>query len=148
MTESIAVSCAVTTPGSIGWKTTGASTFAVGGSHVTRAATAKFKIAGASTETLGAQHVKSGGSLTRVVNGNLTTTIDGALKTNASGSHNLKVANALTIRVGGSLDMSGAHVSFVCGGSKVSASPAGVLIEADTITVQGDSTQSSKTTHL
>jgi type VI secretion system secreted protein VgrG len=148
MTESIGASVTLATPGSVGWKTTGLSSFVVGGSHVTRAARAKVKTAGASSEKLGALHVKSGGAITRVVNGDVMTKIDGALKSTTDGAHNLKAGEALVLKIGGSLEMTGAHVSFVCGGAKVSASPGGVLVEADSITVQGDSTQSSKTTHL
>jgi hypothetical protein len=102
---------------------------------------------GISTETLGALHVKSDKDIVRVVTGAVSTNIAGALKSSSSGPHNIKVTGDLTIKVGGSMKMTGSVVAFVCGGSKVAASPGGVLIEASDITVTGDSKQSSDTAH-
>jgi type VI secretion system secreted protein VgrG len=137
----------VISPGSIGWKTTGASLFLVGGGHSTKTASAVTKTMGVSSEALGALHVKSGASITRVVSGAVNTTIAGSLKSTAGGAHNIKVGGVLKLKVGGSLTLNGATVTFVCGGSKVAASPGGVLIEAGTITITQSSKQSSKATH-
>ncbi len=147
MTETIGGSYSVLTPGSIGWKTTGASTIAVGGSHLTKTKSFVQNIRGISTETLGAQHIKSDANLARVVTGSATTTIAGALKTTSDGPHHVKVSDKLTITIGGALKMEGAVIAFVCGSSKVAASDSGVLVEASEITITDDSKQSSKTTH-
>jgi type VI secretion system secreted protein VgrG len=147
MTETIGGSYSVITPGSIGWKTTGLSTITVGGSHMTKTKSFVQNIRGISRETLGAQHIKSDANLSRVVTGDLSTTIAGALKTNSDGPHEIKVADKLTITIGGALKLEGGVVVFVVGDSKVAASDSGVLIEAGDITITDDSKQSSKTTH-
>jgi hypothetical protein len=83
----------------------------------------------------------------RVVTGALTTNIDGALKSSSKGPHNVKATETVTIKVGGSMNIEGSIVAFVCGSSKVAASPGGVLIEASEIKITGDSKQSSTTAH-
>jgi type VI secretion system secreted protein VgrG len=145
-TELIGALHAIVTPGSIGWKTTGASTFLVGGSHSTKTAKAHQSTTGASKELLGSLQVASGSSLARIVTSGLTATV-GPLKSQAAGPFNLKVNGDLKLKVGGSLELSGATVTFVCGSSKIAASSDGLLVEASTITVSKTSKQSSKTTH-
>ncbi len=147
MTELIGGAYGVVTPGNVGWKTTGASSFVVGGSHLTKTKAYVQNIKGASTETLGALHVKSDGKTQRVVTGTLTTTIAGALKSSSGGPHHVVVTDKLTLKVGGSLTMEGSTVTFIVGSSKVAASPGGVLVEASDIKITGDSKQSSKTVH-
>jgi type VI secretion system secreted protein VgrG len=61
--------------------------------------------------------------------------------------HSIKAAGSVTLKIGGSLTMSGSHVTFQCGGSKVSSSPSGLLIEASEIKIAKPSKQSGKTTH-
>jgi type VI secretion system secreted protein VgrG len=145
-TELIGALHGIITPGSIGWKTTGLSTFLVGGSHSTKTAKVHQTTSGASKELLGSSQIASGANLARIVTGGLTATV-GPLKSHAAGPFNLKVSGDLKLKVGGSLQLSGATVTFVCGGSKVAASSDGLLVEASTITVSKSSKQSSKTTH-
>jgi hypothetical protein len=137
----------VGSPGSIGWKTTGLSTFVIGGSHSTKTRSCVYKVMGISTETLGALHVKSDQNINRVITGNVTTNIAGALKSTSKGPHNIKVTGDLTIKIGGAMTVTGGIVAFVCGSSKVAASADGVLIDASEITITGDSQQSSDTAH-
>ena len=139
--------CGVVTPGSIQWTTLGASTIAVGGSHSTKTLSHNSTTLGASTETVGSLDIKAGASIVRDITGALNTTIAGALKSKAGGKHTIKVGGALSIKVGGSLTLKGANVSFICGGSSVSSSPGGVLIEAGTITITGTTTQSGGSAH-
>jgi type VI secretion system secreted protein VgrG len=147
MMEVIGAVHAIASPGSIGWQTTGASTFVVAGSHTTKTAAASVRVLGASQETLGSLRIKSGGILSRDVNGALSATIGGGLKSKAGGAHVISAKGNLTMKVGGSLVLDGANVSFICGSSVVSASPGGVLIKAGTIKITGASKQSSKSTH-
>jgi type VI secretion system secreted protein VgrG len=147
MTEAVGGSFGIVTPGTVGWKTTGISTFLVGGSHATKTRTFTQNVTGASTETLGSLHVKSDAKLQRIVSGTMHTTISGALSSKSDGPHLMKVADKLSLKVGGSLDVSGSVVVFKVGSSKVVSSPGGVLVEASTITITGDSSQSSKTSH-
>jgi type VI secretion system secreted protein VgrG len=147
MTEAIGGSYGIITPGTVGWKTTGASSFTVGGSHLTKTKSFTQNVKGASTETLGALHVKSDAKISRVVTGQMKTTIGGALSTDSGGPHHVKVKSKLTLKVGGSLKMEGGTVVFVVGSSVVAASPGGVLIQASDVKITGDSKQSSKTTH-
>jgi type VI secretion system secreted protein VgrG len=147
MNELVGATYTVASPGFIGWKTTGMSSFVVGGSHTTKTRGFTQKVLGVSTETLGALHVTSDQNIVRVVTGSLATNIGGALNSTSSGPHNIKATGDLTIKVGGSMKMTGSVVAFICGSSKVAASPGGVLIEASDITVTGDSKQSSDTAH-
>jgi len=147
MTEAIAGLYSVTTPGPIMWMTTGPSTIFVGGSHSTATAKASVVTAGASSETLGCLNIRSKGHLERLVQGLLNTSIAGSLTSSAEGMHAIKAGGAITVRIGGGLTLSGAHVTFECGGTKLSASPGGVLIEANTITVTNSSSQTASTTH-
>jgi hypothetical protein len=137
----------IVTPGSIGWKVTGPTTFLVGSSHSTKTAKAHHSTTGPSKEMLGSLQVASGAEIARIVTGGLTATVGGALKSRAAGPFNLKVNGDLKLKVGGSLDLTGATVTFVCGSSKIAASSDGLLVEAGTITVSKTSKQSSKTTH-
>jgi type VI secretion system secreted protein VgrG len=137
----------IVTPGSIGWKVTGPTTFLVGGSHSTKTAKAVHSTTGASKELLGSLQVTSGAEIARIVTGGFTANVGGALKSQAGGGFNLKVNGDLKLKVGGSLDLTGATVTFVCGSSKIAASSDGLLIEASTVTVSKTSKQSSKATH-
>jgi type VI secretion system secreted protein VgrG len=147
MTELIGAVYSVTTPGSIMWITAGPSTILVGGSHSTLTAKASVSTAGASSETVGCLNIRSKGHIERVVKGVVSSTIAGSLTSSAAGMHSIKAGGAVTMRIGGALTLSGSHVTFECGGSKLSASPGGVLIEASTIKITGASKQSAKTTH-
>jgi type VI secretion system secreted protein VgrG len=147
MMELIGAAHAVISQGSIGWKTTGASSFLVGAGHSTRTANASFQTTGASIETSAALHVKSAANISRSVTGALNTTVASAIKSTAGGKHSIKAGGALVFKVGGSMTLTGANVTFVCGGAKVSASPGGVLIEAPTITLSGNLNQSGSTAH-
>jgi type VI secretion system secreted protein VgrG len=148
MTELVGANYGIITPGSVSWKTTGASTFTVGASHVTKTKSFTQNVKGQSTETLGALHLKSDAKIQRVVKGTMSTTIAGAYSSESGGPHHVKVASKLTVKIGGSLKIDGSTVAFVVGSSKVAASPGGVLIEASDIKITDDSKQSSKTTHL
>ena len=145
--EAIGGLYSVTTPGPILWMTTGPSTILVGGSHSTVTAKASVVTAGASSETLGCLNIRSKGHLERAVQGLLNTSIAGSLSSSAGGMHAIKAGGAVTMRVGGGLTLSGSHVTFECGGTKLSASPGGVLIEASTITITNSSKQTAATTH-
>ncbi len=147
MTESIGALYGVTTPGSIAWTTAGLSTILVGGGHSTTSAKVAATTAGASSELLGSLNVRSKGPIERTVKGVLSTTIAGSLTSEAGGAHAIKAGGALSIRIGGALTLSGSHVTFECGGSKLSASSGGVLIEASVIKVTKASSQTAKTTH-
>ncbi|MBI4956340.1 MAG: type VI secretion system tip protein VgrG [Myxococcales bacterium] len=146
-TELVGGRYGVVTPGSIGWTSIGASTLVIGGSHGVRANTTGQRIAGLSSDTLGALKIKTKTTITRTIKGALSTTIAGALRSSAGGKHSIKAGASLKIDVGGTLTLEGSHVSFIVGGSKVSTSPGGLLIEASTITVTGATKQSAKTGH-
>jgi type VI secretion system secreted protein VgrG len=137
----------VTTPGSITWITAGPSTILVGGSHSTLTAKASVSTAGASSETVGCMNIRSKGHIERVIKGLMSSAVAGSLKSSAAGMHSIKAGGAVTMRIGGALTLSGSHVTFECGGSKLSASPGGLLIEASTIKITGASKQTAKTTH-
>ncbi|EYF08513.1 type VI secretion system Vgr family protein [Chondromyces apiculatus] len=141
MTEIIGAALGVATPGTIGWTTVGPSTLLVGASHNIRAGQAGVNILGASSEALGSLSITSAGTLTRDVTGALQTSIAGALKSKAGGTHTIKAGAALKVKIGGALKMKGAHVTFVVGGSRLSTSPSGVLVEASTIEVTGTTKQ-------
>jgi type VI secretion system secreted protein VgrG len=147
MTEAIGALYAVTTPGPISWKTAGASTILIGGSHSTATAKAITTVAGASTETVGCLQIRSKGPIERTVKGVLSTTIAGSLNSSATGMHAIKAGAAVSVKVGGSLTLSGSHVTFQCGGSKLSSSPGGLLIEASVIRFLKPSKQAGKATH-
>ncbi|WP_437646545.1 type VI secretion system Vgr family protein [Sorangium sp. So ce362] len=147
MTEIIGSNYAMVTPGSSSWSTVGPSTLLIGGSHSTKALTASFDTLGASTETLGSLSIKTSGQIVRSVSGAISTTIAGALNSKAGGKHVIRAEAALKIKVGGSLTMTGSHVTFVCGESKVIASSGGIVLEAPKIKVSRGSKQSKETTH-
>ena len=146
-TELIGALHAIVTPGSISWQTLGASTFLVGGSHSTKTRSGNSKVLGASTEVLGSLKIKTGTSIGRDVKGVLSTKIAGALDSDAGGKHQIKAGAAVNIKIGGTLTLDGSHVTFVVGGSKLSSSPSGVLIEAASIEITGASKQSGGAEH-
>ncbi|MFO0761618.1 MAG: hypothetical protein U0359_34570, partial [Byssovorax sp.] len=53
----------------------------------------------------------------------------------------------LTLKVGGTLTLNGAPVTFKCGGAKIVAGAGGVVLSAPTITINGSSSQSGSLTH-
>ncbi|MGH7298221.1 MAG: hypothetical protein ACRELB_25000 [Polyangiaceae bacterium] len=135
------------TPGSIGWKVSGPTTFLVGSGHTTKTAKAVHSTRGPSKELLSSLKIASGAGIARIVTGVVTAAVGGALKSQPAGPFNLKVNGDLKLTVGGSLALTGATVTFTCGGSKVAVSSDGLLVEASTITISKSSKQSSKTTH-
>lgn len=145
--ESIGAAYTVTTPGPIKWTTLGPSTFAVGGSHSTRAVKVNRVTGGASSDTSATLDIKTALAIGRSVKGALKTTIAGSLTSTASGKHDIKAGGPLTIQVGGSLDLEGAAVVFKVGSSIVAAHSGGVLFKASKITVNGKSVQSGKATN-
>jgi type VI secretion system secreted protein VgrG len=147
MTELIGATCAIVTPGNVGWTTTGAATIMVAGSHKTLTRTAVGRVLGASNETLGSLKVTCAGDIKREVGAAASTSIAGALKCKAGGLQVLSAGGALTLSIGGTLTLKGSTVSFVCGSSTVTAAPGGVLIKADTVEITGKTKQSAKTTH-
>jgi type VI secretion system secreted protein VgrG len=144
--ELIGGSCSATSPGTIGWTTIGPSTLLIGASHSTKAGQSGTRVLGLSTETLGSLSIKTAGDLNRGIKGLLNTTIAGSLKSTAGGNRSIKAGGAVSFKVDGSLKMTGSHVSFVCGGSKVSSSSGGVLIESSSIKING-ATKQAKVTH-
>lgn len=145
MTELVGGAYGVATPGSVGWTTIGPSTLLVGGSHTIKAGQAGSRTLGAATDLLGSLSITTAGNLTRDITGAVNTTIAGTLSSKAGGKHSIEAGGALTLTIGGALTMKGSHVTFICGSSKVSTSPAGVLIEASTITITGSTKQSGAT---
>jgi type VI secretion system secreted protein VgrG len=147
LAESIGAAYTVTTPGSIKWTTLGPSSFAVGGSHTTRAVAIHRVTAGISSDTSAALDIKTALAIGRSVTGVLKTTIGGSLQSTASGKHDIKAGGPLTIKVGGSLDLEGAAVVFKVGGSIVAVHSGGVLFKASKITINGKAVQSGKATN-
>lgn len=146
MAESIGAAHTVVTPGAIRWTTLGASSFAVGGSHTTRAVRINRLTAGVSSDTAAAVAITTKLAIGRTVTGAMKTTIAGALKSNAAGKHDIKVGGPLTINVGGSLSLEGGAVVFSVGGSTVAVHAGGVLFQASSITLNGRAVQSGKAT--
>jgi type VI secretion system secreted protein VgrG len=147
MFESIGSASTVTTPGSIKWTTLGASSFAVAGSHTTRAVKVNRLIGGASADTAAGVHIVTSQAIGRTISGALKTSIGGSLTSHASGPHFIKAGGPISINVGGSMDVSGGAVVFVVGGSVVAAHGGGLLLKAGTVTINGTATQSGKATN-
>jgi type VI secretion system secreted protein VgrG len=147
LTELIGGSAGMVTPGTIGWKTTGASTFLVGGSHSIRTAKAGTKVLGASTETVGSLTIKSAGPIVRNIKGALNTTIAGALSSKAGGKHTIEAGGALSVMIGGSLKLKGGKVTFICGGAKVTCEGSDLTVDAPQIEITGSFKQSGTTGH-
>jgi type VI secretion system secreted protein VgrG len=141
-TELIGGACGATSPGSVGWTTIGPSTFLVGGSHLIKASTAGSRTLGISTEVLGSLNIKAKTTIQREIKGLLATTISGTLTSTAKGGHSIKAGAALSIKIGGALTMEGSTIAFICGGSKVVASPGGVIVESSSITITKHTKQS------
>jgi type VI secretion system secreted protein VgrG len=146
MAESIGAAYTVVTPGSIKWTTLGASSFAVGGSHTTKAVKINRLTAGVSSDAAAALSITTKLAIGRTVTGAMKTTIGGALKSSASGKHDIKAGGPLTINVGGALKIEGGAVVFAVGGSTVAIHGGGVLFQASSITVNGKAVQSGKAT--
>jgi type VI secretion system secreted protein VgrG len=145
-TEMVGALYSVATPGPVSWITAGASTTIINGSHSTRTASAGMKVAGGLGEVLGSLNITSGGLLVRKTRGAMSSTI-GALSINAGGAYSLSAHSVLTLKVGGSLTLGGAPITFKCGGSEITAAPGGVLLKASTITITGTTSQSGSRTH-
>jgi type VI secretion system secreted protein VgrG len=141
MAEIVGGAYGVVSPGSVGWTSVGPSTLLVGGLHSVKASTVTARTLGASTELLGSLSITTAGTITRDVKGALNTTIGGSLTSSAGAKHSIKAGAALNLTIGGALTMKGSNVSFICGSSKVSASPGGVLVEATTVTITGTTKQ-------
>ena len=147
MSESIGAAYTVTTPGSIKWTTVGASSFAIGGNHSTKAVRVSRLTGGISSDTAASIDIKTAQAIGRTIGGALKTSVGGALQSEAGASHFIKATGALTIKVGGSLDLDGSAVAFSVGSSVVAAHSGGVLLKASKVTVNGKVTQSGKTTN-
>ena len=146
-TELVGAAVGMVSPGTVGWTTLGVSTFLVGGSHAIKAGMAGSRTLGVASDTVGSFKITTAAGITRDVKGPINTTIAGSLNSKAGGEHSIKAGAALSIKVGGAMKLKASTVTFVVGGSKVSTSPAGVLLEAGTITITGASTQSKATGH-
>ena len=146
MAETIGAAYTVVTPGSIKWTTLGASSFAIGGSHATRAVKINRLTAGVSSDTAATLSITTKLAIGRTVTGAMKTTIGGALKSSASGKHDINAGGPLTINVGGSLKLEGGMVVFAVGGSTVAIHGGGVLFKASSVTVNGKAVQSGKAT--
>lgn len=147
MAEAIGAAHSVTTPGSVKWTTLGASSFAVGGSHSTRAVKISRLTGGISSDKAASMSITAATAIGRTIKGALKTTIDGSLSSEAGGPHHVKAGGNLTIKVGGSLDAEGGAVVFIVGSSIVAAHGGGVLLKASTVTINGKATQSGKATN-
>lgn len=146
MAESIGAAYTVVTPGSIKWTTLGPSSFAVGGSHSTRALRINRLTAGVSSDTAAAMSITTTLALGRTVTGAMKTTIGASLKSHASSKHDINAGGPLTLNIGGSLKLDGGAVVFSVGGSTVAVHGGGVLFQASKITVNGKAVQSGKAT--
>ncbi len=149
MAESIGAAHTVTTPGSIKWTTLGASSFAVGADHTTRAVKVSRLTAGISSDTLGSIDIKTAKFIGRTVTGALKTNVSGALDSTAGGPHHIKVGTTATIKVGGSMDLEGGAVVFMVddGSAIVAAHAGGILLKASKVTINGKAQQSGKATN-
>ena len=87
-----------------------------------------------------------GGDIVRSVKTGMNRSVGGSLTSSAGKDHRLKAAGALTLKVGGSLSLSGSIVTFHCGGSSFSISSGGVLLKASSVTINGQAQQSGKAT--
>jgi type VI secretion system secreted protein VgrG len=147
--ESIGAAHTVTTPGSIKWTTLGASSFAVGVDHTTRAVKVSRLTAGLSSDTAASIDIKTAQFIGRTVTGALKTSVSGALDSDAGGPHHIKVGGNATIKVGGSMDLEGGAVVFMVdnGSAIVAAHAGGILLKASTVTINGKSVQSGKATN-
>ncbi|MBK8255234.1 MAG: type VI secretion system tip protein VgrG [Polyangiaceae bacterium] len=147
MMEMIGSTYAAVSPGNVGWHTVGASTFLIAGSYSTKAARGGVSVLGASTETLGSLKIETKGPMSRDVKGPINTQIAGSLKSVSKAKHTIKSAASISLTVAGSLTMKGAKVSFNVGGTTVTASDSGVLIDAANIKINNSSKQSGETGH-
>jgi type VI secretion system secreted protein VgrG len=123
------------------------STFLIGGSHNIKAGQAGHRTLGASTEMLGSLSIKTSGDITREITGAINTTIAGPLTSKASGKHSIKAGGALKIKAGGPIDFKGSTVTFIVGGSKVTASPNGLTLDSGSIKISGNTKQKKATGH-
>ncbi|WP_438007179.1 type VI secretion system tip protein TssI/VgrG [Sorangium sp. So ce321] len=136
----------IASAGTIGWKTLGASAHATGGSRTIKAAAVTQTAAGASVESIGGgAHIVASGGIGRGAAAAASLEVSGALV--AEGASYAIEAPKIAIRVGGALSMSGAHVTFSVPGATLAASPAGLLIKASTIEIEGLVTQSGSLSH-
>jgi type VI secretion system secreted protein VgrG len=146
-TEAVGALYALTTPGPVSWVTAGPATTVINGSHTSSAASAGLQVGGGLGEWLGSLNIGSRGAITRSVAGAMTSDVKGALKISAGGSYTLTAKSALTLEVSGNLKLGGSPITFRCGASEISATPAGVTIKSPSITITGSSKQSGSLTH-
>ncbi len=147
ITELVGGAVAMITPGSVNWSTIGVSTLLVGGSHSIKAGQAGAKTLGIGSDTLGSFKITVSGGITRDVKGPINTTIAGSLTSKAGGKHSIKAGGALTFKVGGPLKMTASKVSFVVGGSTLTVTPSGLLLDAGNVVVTGFTTQKKPSDH-
>ncbi|WP_437575916.1 type VI secretion system Vgr family protein [Sorangium sp. So ce887] len=146
-TEAVSALYAVTTPGPVSWVTAGPATTLINGSHTSSAASAGVQVGGGLGEWLGSLNISSRAAIARSVAGVMTSDVKGALRIGAGGSFTLTAKSALTLEVNGSLRLGGSPITFTCGASEISATPAGVTIKSPSITITGSSKQSGSLTH-
>ncbi|WP_437913164.1 type VI secretion system tip protein TssI/VgrG [Sorangium sp. So ce302] len=146
-TETVGALYALTTPGPVSWVTAGPATTVINGSHTSSAASAGLQVGGGLGEWLGSLNIGSRGAITRSVAGAMTSDVKGALRISAGGSYTLTAKSALTLEVSGNLKLGGSPITFRCGASEISATPAGVTIKSPSITITGSSKQSGSLTH-
>jgi type VI secretion system secreted protein VgrG len=147
MTEVVGAAMTVTTPGNIGWETLGAATYVVGGPHKINAGKIGLKVLGACNQEYGTYTIKVAGNLVRDVKGAIKTNMSGNITQQAGGKLSIESGGAVKAKIGGTLTVKGGTISFICGSSKVTSSPGGVLIESSSITITGATTQSGTSSH-
>ncbi|MEO7330324.1 MAG: type VI secretion system tip protein TssI/VgrG [Minicystis sp.] len=144
VTEAIGALHAIQTPGSLKWSTLGASTFAIGGSHVTSAVRVSRLTMAASADTAAATSMKAKGALGRNVKAAHTLKAGGAVKIGAGGEVGIKASGSLTLQVGGPASLDGGTVVFEVGGSSVSVHGGGVTLSSASITINGANQHAGK----
>ncbi len=147
ITELVGGSVGMVTPGSLSWSTIGASTLLVGGSHSIKAGQAGTRTLGLASDTVGSFKITVTGAITRSVKGPINTTIAGSLKSKAGGKHSIKAGGALSFKVGGGLKLTASKVSFIVGGTTLTISPDGLLLDAGNVTITGFTTQKKPSDH-
>jgi type VI secretion system secreted protein VgrG len=104
-------------------------------------------VGGGLGEWLGSLNVVSKGFVSKKVVGLMRSSIDGALAVQAGGDYALLAKSTLTLKVGGSLTLGGAPITFKCGASEIVSTPGGLKIKSPSITITGSSRQSGSLTH-
>lgn len=138
---------ALMTPGPVSWVTAAAATTIIRSSHTSTAAKAGLRVAGGLGEWQGALFINSKGFISRKILGLSRTSISGALSISSGGNYTVNAKAMLTLKVGGSLTLTGAPVTFKCGASTIVAAPGGVLLQSPAISVSRTWKQSGSLTH-